>query len=99
MYLGPKILLGGTLALSIADLPVDGWEKAGLVTLLLVAVGALYRDASKRQDKLEKIIANNSAVVSAVTSKIDSFERLQVEVKDAVRLCPGWQEAQRSKPR
>jgi hypothetical protein len=56
-------LLGSTCFVAAADataaLPIGTTEKFGIIAMLLAATVALWRDAGKRQDKLEKIIETN----------------------------------------
>lgn len=94
----PKILMGGAAAVAVLDVPaISGWEKLGIVGLLMAGVIVLYLDGRKHQDKLVKIIENNTAASVAIASKMEGVEKIQVEVKDAVRLCPGWKAAQEAR--
>ena len=66
-------VLSVTPVLAAMDLPIDGYEKMGVVALLVLAVIAVWREGNKRQDKLESIIDRNTAAMT--------------EVKDALRDC------------
>lgn len=52
--------------MGVMELPVDGIEKLGMVAILMVGIAALWRDSSKRQDRLEKVIKENTEVNSKV---------------------------------
>lgn len=71
---GVKVLALTPLAAALT-LPDVGasYEKFGIVGLLVLAVVAIWRDGSRRTDKLERIIESNT---SALT-----------EVRDAMRDC------------
>ena len=62
---GAKVCLATAAGLEAAT--IDGlaaYEKLGIVALLLIAVVVIYRDGCKRQDKLEKIIKENTEAMT-----------------------------------
>ncbi len=71
-----KILSGvaGVQAIeAVSSVPIDVYEKFGIIGLLIFAVYALWLADQKRQTKLENIIKENT--------------RALTEVRDILRMC------------
>lgn len=68
-------LLAGTCFVAATDatldLPLGAGEKFGIIAILLIATIALWRDAGKRQDKLEGLIKDNTTVTALVIKAIE----------------------------
>lgn len=73
--------------LAAADLPIDGYEKIGVVALLILAVVALWREGNKKQEKLERIIESNTRAMTEVVDSGDATNKILVEVKEVLRDC------------
>ena len=89
---GVKIL-AFTPVIAAFDLP-PGMEKYGLVFVLTVAVLALYRDQTKRNNKVDKIAADRvkadleqAKADTMIAEAISSTNALLVEFKDAILTC------------
>ena len=58
---------------AINSIPIDAYEKLGIIGLLILAVYVLWVADQKRQTKLENIIAENT--------------RTMTEVRDVLHRC------------
>lgn len=81
--------MAGASALGIMDaVPADsGWEKVGIVTLLICAIVFLRRDERRQQVKLEQIIERNSAALSENAETRRETNTILVEFKTAIDKC------------
>jgi hypothetical protein len=68
--------MNGMMILALApvvaalELPVGLSEKAGIVTVLMIAVVAIWREGLRRQDRLEAIIERNSVALGKTANAI-----------------------------
>jgi hypothetical protein len=78
-----------SLAMPIAalDLPFGAIEKGGVVTVLIIAVVAIWREGNKRQDKLEGIIDRNTKALTEAAEVDRESAKVLVEVKDEIIKC------------
>ena len=68
----------------------DGMEKAGIIGLLCLAVGALWLDSNRRQSKLERIIDANAKATTSANEVLRANTAVLVELKKEVMLCAKW---------
>lgn len=70
-------LLGGVSGImaveTVGTMPIELYEKFGLIGLLIAAIYVLWVADQRRQSKLEEIIKENTQVMT--------------EVRDALRFC------------
>jgi hypothetical protein len=85
-FTGLKVL-SLTPILAVADLPLDTYEKGGIIALLVLAVVAIWREGNRRQDKLEGIIDRNTKALSEAAEVDRENTAVLVEVKDAILTC------------
>ena len=74
-------------AMELPNIASGGWEKIGIVGLLILAVVAIWRDSGKRQDKLEKIIERNTEAMTHNADTLRATSEVVVEVKSAIERC------------
>ena len=80
-------VLSLTPILAVADLAIPDYEKLGIVSLLILAVIAIWREGNRRQDKLEGIIDRNTKALSEAAEVDRENTAVLVEVKDAILTC------------
>lgn len=85
-FTGLKVL-SLTPILAVADLPIPDYEKLGIVSLLILAVIAIWREGNRRQDKLEGIIDRNTKALTEAAEVDRENTAVLVEVKDAILTC------------
>ena len=68
----------------------DGIEKAGIIALLCVAVGALWYDSNRRQSKLERIIDANAKATMQSNEVLRANTAVLVELKKEIMMCAKW---------
>jgi len=73
----------------IQSLDLNLISRMGVVGLLIVAVIVLWRDAGKRQERLEKVLAENSAINQRAIDAMDNVTSASREVKEVIIKCKG----------
>lgn len=82
---GFKVLTLAPLCAAIT-LP-ESSEKYGIVALLVIAIGAMWKDGKRDRQKLEKIIETNTKSAGIYAEALRHHSAVLVEVKNAILTC------------
>ena len=78
---GMKLLCVGTVAAGVdaaTSLPIEVWEKFGVVGLLILAVVAIYRDGKKDKAKLTELLER---AIAAMQENTDVLKHCKEKIK------------------